>query len=246
MAARARRRRRRVCHSFMRILEMKKLIVAAVLVGVARTAGAQTTDCPAATTAPSGQNAARQVCLQAKDVFQLMAPQLGVSITGGNATLGQGGTLGGIGHFTVEARAIAVMGDVPDVSKFPAPSTSAPTPQALESKNFPIGLPAVDGAVGLFKGLPLGVTNVGGVDLLLSAVYIPTINTSGISVTPDQNLKFGYGARVGLLQESLLVPGVSFTWMKKDLPTTTITGTGSGISFTMKDAAIKTTSWRLV
>ena len=43
------------------------------------------------------------------DLYQLMAPQLGVSITGGNPVLGQGGTLGGIGHFTVEARAIAAL-----------------------------------------------------------------------------------------------------------------------------------------
>jgi hypothetical protein len=216
---------------------------------MASTAQAQATDCPASTILPSAQNGARDICLRTKDLFQLLAPQLGVSITGGNPVLGQGGTLGGLGHFTVEARAIAVMGDIPDLPNWSAPSITAPTAQELPSKNFPIGLPAVDGAIGVFKGLPLGLTNVGGIDLLLSAAYIPTVKQDNFEVTPDQNLKFGYGARVGLLQESLLIPGLSATWMKRDLPTTTITGSTTGatsMSFTMSDAAIKTTAWRLV
>jgi hypothetical protein len=237
---------------------MKRLATAAVLLTMASTAQAQATDCPAAVPGPiltlspaqQGQNAARDICLRTKDLFQLLAPQLGVSMTGGNPVLGQGGTLGGPGHFTVEARAIAVLGDIPDLPNWGAPSQTAPTPQELPSKNFPLGLPAVDGAIGIFKGLPLGLTNVGGIDLLVSAVYIPTVDQDDFKVTPEQNLKFGYGARVGLLQESLLVPGLSATWMKRDLPTTTITGSTStatsSMSFTMADAAIKTTSWRLI
>src|SRR5436309_4869797 len=197
----------------MRKRVMKRLGVAAALLMFASSAYAQTTDCPAATGGASAQNAARDLCLQTKDIFQLFAPQLGVSITGGNATMGQGGTLGGIGHFTVEARGNIVMGDFPDVTKFPAPRTSTPTSQQLPSKNQIVGLPAVDGAIGIFKGLPLGLTNVGGIDLLVSASYVPTVGQSGddFTVTPKTNLKYGFGARVGLLQESLVVPGVSFT-----------------------------------
>ena len=227
---------------------MKRLGVAAALLVLASTAQAQATDCPAATAGASAQNAARDLCLQTKDIFQLFAPQLGISITGGNATLGQGGTLGGLGHFTVEARGNVVMGDYPDVTKFPAPRTSTPTTQQLPSKNQIVGLPAVDGAVGIFKGLPLGLTNVGGVDLLLSAAYVPTVGKAGddFTVTPATNVKVGYGVRVGALQESLLVPGVSITYMKRDLPTTTISGTSPKLSFTMADASVKTSSWRIV
>lgn len=236
---------------------MKRLGLAAVMLTMATAVQAQATDCPAPVTTPItpgqfGQNASRDICLRTKDVFQLLAPQLGVSMTGGNPVLGQGGTLGGLGHFTVEARAIVVMGDIPSLGNWPAPSTTPPVSQQLESKNFPIGLPAVDGAIGIFKGLPLGLTNVGGIDLLVSAAYVPEYkNADGtFTVTPQQNLKFGYGARVGLLQESLLVPGVSATWMKRDLPTTTMTGSStvgtSSMAFTLADAAIKTTAWRVV
>ena len=234
---------------------MKRLGIAAVLLVMGTTAQAQG-DCPAAvanpiTPAQGGQNAARDVCLRSKDVFQLLAPQLGAAITGGNAVLGQGGTLGGLGHFTFEARVIGVInGDVPDIGQWNAPSTTAPASQELATKTFPVPLPAVDGAIGIFKGLPLGLTNVGGIDLLVSAAYIPTVDQDEFDITPDQNLKFGYGARVGLLQESLLIPGLSATWMKRDLPKTTMTGATnfgtSSMSFTLSDADIKTTSWRLV
>ena len=45
------------------------------------------------------QSACRTPAQQAVDVFQFMAPQLGLALAGGNATLGQGGALGGFGHF---------------------------------------------------------------------------------------------------------------------------------------------------
>jgi len=234
---------------------MKRIGIAFALAMLATSAQAQ--DCPAGvatavTPAQIGQNASRDVCLRAKDVFSLVAPQLGAAITGGNAVLGQGGTLGGLGHFTVEARVTAVLnGALPDIPKWSGlATTSAPASAELETKKSPVPMPVIDGAIGVFKGLPLGLTNVGGIDLLGSVTYIPTVNEDDFSVTPDANTKFGYGVRVGLLQESLLIPGLSATWMKRDLPVTTITGngtfTGQSMSFTLGDASIKTTSWRLV
>lgn len=225
---------------------MKRLGVAAALLVFASTAQAQAGDCPAATAGASATNAARDVCLQTKDLFQLFAPQLGISITGGNAILGQGGTLGGLGHFTLELRANGVMGDYPELTKFPPPRTSTPTAQVLPSKNQALGLPAVNGALGIFKGLPLGVTNVGGIDLLVSAFYVPSYDKDGLVVTPETNLKFGYGARVGLLQESLLIPGISVTYVIRDLPTTTLSATQPNFTMTMQDLSVKTTAWRVV
>jgi hypothetical protein len=236
---------------------MRRIGTAAALLVVATTVQAQATDCPAGvataiTPAQIGQNASRDVCLRAKDVFALMAPQLGTAITGGNAVLGQGGTLGGLGHFTIEARVTSVLnGALPDIPKWSGlATTSEPSSTELETKKSPVPMPVIDGAIGVFKGLPLGLTNVGGIDLLGSVTYIPNVDEDDFSVKPESNTKFGYGVRVGLLQESLLIPGVSATWMKRDLPTTTLTGTGTftgqSMSFTMADAAIKTTSWRLV
>ena len=90
-----------------------------------------------------------------------------------------GGTLGVLGHFTGEARATGAVANYPDFTQWPNPRFTTPTSEQLPTKSSFIGLPAVDGALGIFKGLPLGLTNVGGIDLLLSASYVPTYGKSG-------------------------------------------------------------------
>src|SRR5690349_15456901 len=58
---------------------------------------------------------AQDACQQAYDIYQFMAPQLGLALAGGNATAGTGSVLGGIGHFSVGVRANVFGGLVPDV-----------------------------------------------------------------------------------------------------------------------------------
>jgi len=203
--------------------------------------------CPAGTSTlgvPDSKRAAQDACQQAYDVYQFMAPELGLALAGGNATLGVGGTLGGLGHFSVGLRGNAFSGLLPDVSNFKQ-STSGATQSTLPTKTQFVGLPTADAEIGLFKGIPLGLTNVGGVDALVSAAYVPTINADGISITPQKNLQFGWGARVGLLQESLLVPGVSVTYLKRDLPQTDIVGTAGSNSLSITDLKVNTTAWRV-
>src|SRR5688572_1308311 len=64
---------------------------------------------------PDQARATQDACQKAIDLFQYMAPQLSIAITGGNATLGQGSTLGGLGHFSVGVRINAVMGSLPQM-----------------------------------------------------------------------------------------------------------------------------------
>ena len=235
---------------------MRKAIVvgAGLTLLVAASSGAQSvaTSCPAGTTALDPARRTQDACQMALDVFDLMAPQLGLALTGGNATLGQGGNLGGPGHFSIGLRGNVFSGDLPQVNDFP---TASPTgrvqrtgAQALPAKTQIVGLPTADAALGIFRGLPLGLTNVGGIDLLVSATYVPSIGDAGddIQIKPERNLQLGWGARIGLLQESLLVPGVSFTYLKRDLPTTTMTGSGSGVGIDIADAKVKTSAFRLV
>ena len=185
-------------------------------------------------------------CQKALDLFQYMAPQLGTVVAGGNATLGQGGTLGGIGHFTIGIRANAIQGSLPNVEEH-TPSPTGTQVTNYEPKDQILGLPAVDAAVGIFKGIPLGLTNVGGIDLLLSAWFIPDYSGEGVEVTADDgSLKIGYGARIGLLQESLLIPGVSATWMQRDLPVVSIVADAAGSQLAVNALDVQTTSWRIV
>lgn len=202
---------------------------------------------------PQCTGATANACQQAVDLFQYVAPLLGTSVTGGNTTMGQGGSLGTrlglIPHVTVGVRLNAVLGGVP---KFGQPTPLLPTatgPSAaqnnIETTKLPLGLPAVDGAIGVFKGIPLALSNVGGVDLLFSAAYVPKITKDEIVVDPETPLKIGYGFRIGLLQESLVVPGLGFSWMKRDMPKTDIVGSAGTATLTVDDFELNTTAWRL-
>ena len=236
----------------------KNFVLASTLAFVAATSlGAQGLSAPVCTSGGTQQqNALQDACQQTYDIFAFMAPQLGISLAGGNATLGTGSTLGGLGHFSIGLRGNVLSGTIPQIDQF-TPRTSGASPaQKLPSKSQVLGLPTADAAIGIFGGLPLALTNVGGIDLLVSATYVPTIgkDSKDFSLTPKQNLQLGYGVRVGLLSESILVPGVSFTYLKRDLPTTTIAGTAtytstlgaSTASFSVADAKVNTSAWRLV
>jgi hypothetical protein len=101
----------------------------------------------------------------------------------------------------------------------------------------------------------MGVTRLGGLDLLMTATYVPKPSSGSGEVQfdlPGGSTKLGYGVRVGLLQESIVVPGVSFSYVKRDLPTLSVSGTstvGSGVTsapgtFALNDLTLKTSSWR--
>jgi hypothetical protein len=240
----------------MRISEMKRLgMVAALTVAMAGTAVAQggTVDpqCSAATTGT------RDACQKAVDIFTYMAPQLGAAIAGGNTIMGSGGVLGGLPHWTVGVRGTAVFGSAPEFKSTNNPSATASSPVASNytTSTAPIPFPAIDAAVGVFGGVPLGLTKVGGVDLIANVAYVPTLENKfdNFSIVPDKNIQIGYGVRIGLLQESLLVPGVSVSIIRRGLPTTTLTShfTSSGVTgaredtIQIKDLDLKTTSMRI-
>ena len=191
---------------------------------------------------------AQDACQQAYDVYQLLSAQLGLALTGGNATAGQGGVLGGIGHFSIGLRLNGFNGLLPDVSnsEFTPRTTGASPSRTLPTTSQLVGLPTADAAIGLFRGLPLALTNVLGIDALLSAAYVPDINKSDVSVNPHTNWQFGYGVRLGLLSESIITPGLSVTWIERDLPTTDITASANNAQLHVLDAKVKTNAWRVV
>jgi hypothetical protein len=240
---------------------MKRLGMAAVLmsviVGSAQAQGG-TVDpqCSAAPIGPGGVTT-RDACQKAVDIFSYMAPQFGTAIAGGNTILGSGGALGGLPHWTLGVRLTAVAGSAPSFQASNNPSGTAATPvaSAYTTTKAPIPFPAVDAAVGVFGGLPLGLTKVGSIDLLANIAYVPTLENKfdNFSIVPDKNIQVGYGARIGLLQESLLVPGISVSIIQRGLPVTTLTShfasTGSTIAhedtIQVKDLDLKTTSIRV-
>lgn len=195
---------------------------------------------------PDQQRATQDACQKAIDLFEYMAPQLGTALAGGAPTLGQGGSLGGLGHFSLGVRVNAVLGELPQIQDVPL------SVQGAERSTYPlekqiIPLPTADLALGVFGGLPLGITSVGGVDLLVSASYLPEFEANNVKVEVDgSSIKFGFGARLGLLEESLLVPGVSVSLLRRDLPKIHMTARSGGDSLLVRDFEIQTTTWRIM
>lgn len=198
------------------------------------------------------RNEGQDACQKALDLLNYMTPQLGTLIAGGNATIGQGGTLGGLGHFALSVRANAMRASLPDIDGAGVNYGDAQRSNYVTEAQW-AALPVVDAAFGLFKGIPLPLTNVLGVDVLVNVSYLPELEHHPLSLTtPDGSFKFGYGARIGVLQESLVLPGISVTYMKRDLPRTTLIASWEGGALTSADTArlenfdIGTTSWRVV
>jgi len=228
------------------------LLVSIAALAVAATSVQSQVDtqrCPPGTTnglgVPDQTRASQDACQKAIDLFKYMAPQLGTAIAGGNPTLGQGGNLGGLGHFSAGIRLNAVQGNIPQVQNA-TPSVQGAQQTQFDTKTQLIPMPTADLAIGVFKGIPLALTNVGGIDVLVSASYVPEFNNSGVSVkVPNGSLKLGYGARVGILQESLLVPGIAVSYLVRDLPTLNIAGASGNDSLYVNNLSLKTKAWRV-
>jgi hypothetical protein len=217
-------------------------LLAAALFGSALPLAAQTSissQCSAVVT--------QDACQKTMDVFQYIAPQLGTIIAGGNATLGVGGTLGGLGHIYVSGRANLVSSNLPRIDEV-TPSVTGARPDEYSTQSQFAGIPQADVAIGLFRGFPVGVTNVGGVDLLASVSYLPNIDASGLRLsTPNGSLKFGGGVRVGIVQESILFPGISVTYLHRGLPTVDLLANNAGgDTLRINDINVTTDSYRLV
>jgi len=187
----------------------------------------------------------QDACQKTIDLFDYLAPQLATAVAGGNANLGQAGPLGGLGHFTIGIRANAVDGDIPKVDKVTL-STTGPVSDTLPVSRIPVPMLTADAGIGLFGGLPMGVTHILGVDALLSALYVPNYSNSNVAIRPASPLKLGYGARVGLLSETAFIPGVSVTYLERDLPQTTVIAVTNSDSLRVQNLNIKTKAWRIV
>lgn len=227
-------------------------IALAAIFAAPAVAGAQgiSSQCPAGTQSalgvPDATRAAQDACQKAVDLFQYLAPQLGVTIAGGNATIGVGGTVGGLGHIYLSGRANLVSSDIPQIDQV-TPSTSGARSDHYPTRSQLIGIPEADASIGIFKGLPLGITNVGGLDLLVSAAYLPSFSSGAVDVrVPHGSLKLGAGARLGIVQETVFMPGVSVTYLRRGLPTVDVVAHTGNDTLRVDGINETTDSWRLV
>lgn len=189
-------------------------------------------------------------CQKSIDLFRYLNTQFGTLIAGGNATLGQGGSLGGLGHVSFGVRVNMLQASVPVVSGVAASADVAgPPPTAhYPTTSKYVAFPEVDAAVGLFRGFPIGLTYIGGVDGLLSASYLPSFEAGGMSVSNSVGVvRFGFGGRIGVLQETMLTPGISVSYFERRLPKATIGATVSPTeTYDIQGVDLSAKSWRVV
>ncbi len=194
--------------------------------------------------APASQ---QNACALAADLFALVLPQVALGVAGGNPVLGDGSTLGGFGKAAVALRLTGERPPHPGA----LPAVSPGSPQALEVASQEAWLASVvaEGAVGVLPGVLVGLTRVGGIDLLLSVGTTPSVARDRLSLGSDGGrLALGVGVRLGVLQESSLVPGVAVTWQRREGPPVRTTWSGeTGLDdLVVRDARARVEAWRVV
>lgn len=176
---------------------------------------------PAVYVGPSIDEEAQYLCGQVVGVLTTVQPSVGIAFTGGNHVLGtattMGRRLGVLPRVSVTARANGTLVDMPDLlDGFNAELGSDQQIPALGSDRAPLGSLQGDVAIGLFNGFSVGpaLGGLGAVDLLGSLSFVPTFDEIGLT---EDIINWGVGARIGILKQGLVVPGVSVSGMYRDM-----------------------------
>ncbi|HUE96319.1 MAG TPA: hypothetical protein VMN39_06645 [Longimicrobiaceae bacterium] len=161
-------------------------------------------------------------CLAAVQAALSAQPALGLVIAGGNPTLGTAGAaglrLGVIPRTSAGIRLNLVGVRLPGILAEEIPGRIGEV-----TGRFGAPVPAIlgDFSIALTEGLGVapGLGGIGAISLLGSASYLPFrhLGIDGFDDAPD--VAWGIGARVHILQESFVVPGVSVSLMRRQLAT---------------------------
>ena len=203
--------------------------------------GSVDTQCRAGT--PS-ERITQDACQKALDLFTYLAPQLAGGLAGGNALSGEHSVVGGPGHTSIGLRLNAVHARIPQIDALTPAIAGAVASNYRVSEHY-IPVPTIDAAVGVFRGVEIGGATALGVDALLNLSVLPSVKTSDVEVSlPDGPLKLGFGARISLVSESVVTPGISLTYLRRDLPRIAVTGSPSSDEIQVNDFQVKTSAWR--
>ncbi|HSH46739.1 MAG TPA: hypothetical protein VK966_12915 [Longimicrobiales bacterium] len=195
-------------------------------------AGAPPTTVQPPTGGEQAQEQLRYLCGQVVDAMTTLQPSIGVSFTGGNHTLGTATTIGRrLGLFpriSVTARATGALADGPDLlDGFDATIGEDGELPPMGTTGIPMGSLQGDIVVGLFNGLSFGpaVGGLGSVDLLGSLSFIPALDAIGLD---ESIVNWGAGARVGILRQGLVMPGISVSGMYRKMGEQSFGNVGEG------------------
>ena len=152
------------------------------------------------------------LCRDAVASAQLLQPELGLLLTGGNPVLGTASPIvtkfRGMPRFQFGGRIGFAWAEIPDVLVPPQDAATAGT------RSFVMAGAQLDVSVGLFDGVRLGSTasGLGAIELLGSLGTLLLPNGEGFAHAASG---FGLGARVGILREGFTPPGISVSGLYK-------------------------------
>ena len=181
---------------------------------------------PSGATVPSDiENQFSFLCGQVASSLSNVQPSIGIAFSGGAHTLGTyttiGRRLGVLPRISGTARANAALVDVPDLfSDFAPTVTDGGTVGAVPTAGLPLASIQGDVVIGVFNGFSAGpmIGGVGAVDLLGSVSFIPAVQKVQDRIGLEEDIvNVGFGARVGILQQGLVVPGVSISGMYRTM-----------------------------
>ena len=159
----------------------------------------------------------RFVCSSVATTLSSLQPAIGMGFSGGNPTLGMGGTLGTrfglVPRIAVTARLNAAFTEVPDIFEdFESTLAEGESFDSLPTRGIPVGALQADVALGVFNGITLVpmLGGLGSIDLLGSVAFIPVIDEVGLE---DAIISWGAGARIGILKGGLVAPGLAVSGM---------------------------------
>lgn len=224
------------------LLSVGSLFVVASL-AITRPAEAQTLD-PQCT---AGARELEDGCQKAIDLYNFLAPQLGVMMSGGSPTVGERPGAPRMLRISFDVRANLITGSIPDIA------VDTPSIDGARSTDYPvqrrtIGLPVVTAGVTVFTGVPVGRFRALATDALVSVSYLPELSRDELDMRVESSSwRLGGGARVALLQEPEGGSSLSLSYIDRGLPVVDVEGrTTEGDTITLSGLRASVRSWRLV
>jgi hypothetical protein len=163
----------------------------------------------------------RFLCGQVVHAMSAIQPTVGVAFSGGAHTLGTATTIGRrFGMFprvSATARVNAALADAPDLLDGYVPRFGEEGDlRAMGTIGVPVLALQGDVVVGVYNGLRVApmIAGLGAVDLLGSVSFVPAVSAIGMD---DPIVNVGVGARVGILRQGLLLPGISVSGMYRTM-----------------------------
>ncbi len=201
------------------MLDRRSLLCVVTCAAVALPMHAQGAASPQCALAPT---ALRDACQKGTDIFTMLMPQVQGALAGGGAVLGSSSAMRGL---SIGLRVNALDGDLPDLGGVRLATTGI-VRSNIGTTRTPVPMPTLDLAAPIFPGFLVGRQRIFSADVLVNVAYLPSRQIEDFRVrTTNGSLKLGYGARIGLVADRMLMPAVSVSYFRRTLPTATFNAT---------------------